>query len=304
MWISNPLTNSLFVPLATTLSGLLSVGFFGVWAGRRFTKDVHLKNQLLLRWCSWFAIAVVSLGTALSGLIPFALLTAVVSLIGTGEYCRIAKQNKSIGIALLIFGFLMPLVTALRSSFLTPVAFLGFIVIAILSMSKSQKFDRLAISVLGIFYVPFLASHMVALFQSQSAGLAMVLAVIASSALANIMAFVFGKAFKGPKLASSLSPNKTWSGAAGSVFGAYAGFSILTISAGINVSTFVLAVIPLVVAVSGIIGDLFESSLKRHFELKDAGTCLPGFGGVLDRIDGLLFVVPSVYYTLRLLQGV
>lgn len=304
MWISNPLANSLFLPLATTFSGLLSVGLFGVLAGRRFTRDLDLKKQLLLRWFSWFAITVVSLACTLSGLMPFALLVAFVGVAGTFEYCRITKQGKEAEIVLLLFAFVLPFVTVLRTTLLTPAVFLGFILLAGIAMSKAERFDRLAISVLGIFYVPFLAAHMIALFQSPSGGLGMVLSVIASSAIANIMAFVFGKILKGPKLASSLSPNKTWSGAAGSVFGAYAGFALMTMSAGVHIAPLLLVVIPLVVAVAGIFGDLFESSLKRYFEMKDAGTWLPGFGGVLDRIDGLLFVVPSVYYVVRLLQGV
>jgi phosphatidate cytidylyltransferase len=63
-----------------------------------------------------------------------------------------------------------------------------------------------------------------------------------------------------------------------------------------------LAGLPLVVGLGAVWGDLLESSIKREFAAKDAGTWLPGFGGLLDRLDSLILVVPLVYYTLRLLN--
>ena len=60
--------------------------------------------------------------------------------------------------------------------------------------------------------------------------------------------------------------------------------------------------LPLVIAVGAIWGDLVESSIKREFQVKDTGTWLPGFGGLLDRIDSLLIVAPFTYYTVRLVS--
>ncbi|MBX9570175.1 MAG: phosphatidate cytidylyltransferase [Candidatus Obscuribacterales bacterium] len=304
MWISNPLTNGLFLPLASTLSCLLSVGLLGVLAGRHLTIDTELQKQLILRWFSWLAISIIGLSCALAGPIAFAALTGLVALVGTWEYCKISRQNREASIVLYLFALAMPMVTLLRASFITPAVFLGFVLLALVSLFKAEKFDQMALSILGIFYVPFLASHMVALYSASSGGVALVLSVIASSALANIMAFVFGKVLKGPKLASAISPNKTLWGALGSIFGAYLGFMALSAAGSLSLSTASMVLIPLTVALSGILGDLFESSLKRYFQVKDAGVWLPGFGGALDRIDGLLFVIPSVYYLTRLLSGV
>lgn len=103
----------------------------------------------------------------------------------------------------------------------------------------------------------------------------------------DIGAYFAGRAIGGPKLAPSISPNKTWAGLGGGVLvaalagGAWAG------ATGLPRSTFLLA--PLfAIAAQG--GDLFESGLKRRAGVKDSGTWLPGHGGALDRLDGLVVV--------------
>ena len=102
-------------------------------------------------------------------------------------------------------------------------------------------------------------------------------------------------------LAPSISPNKTWEGVIGG-----AAFSIV-ISAVVvgNIHPWTIgkaALLGLVVAVVAPIGDLCESLLKRDLRLKDMGRLLPGHGGVLDRVDALLFVLPATYYLVRALN--
>ena len=103
------------------------------------------------------------------------------------------------------------------------------------------------------------------------------------------------------QLAPRISPNKTWEGLIGS--------AVVTVVA----STVVVgsihpwdpataALLGLVVAVVAPIGDLCESLLKRDLNLKDMGTLLPGHGGVLDRLDAMIFVVPATYYLVRALN--
>ena len=106
----------------------------------------------------------------------------------------------------------------------------------------------------------------------------------------DIGGFVIGRKFKGPRL-TKISPNKTYSGALGSIL-----FSFLTISGLIffltgNFSTSVL-IISTVTSVSCQIGDLIFSLLKRKAKIKDTGFILPGHGGILDRVDGILLGIP------------
>jgi phosphatidate cytidylyltransferase len=102
-------------------------------------------------------------------------------------------------------------------------------------------------------------------------------------------AYIFGRAIGGPKLAPRVSPKKTWSGflggaicaaLVGSLFGAWMGETDLV----------KLASLSLVLAVAAQLGDLGESAMKRIFGTKDSSGLIPGHGGVLDRIDGLIFV--------------
>jgi phosphatidate cytidylyltransferase len=108
---------------------------------------------------------------------------------------------------------------------------------------------------------------------------------------ADIIAYFTGRSLGGPKLAPSISPNKTWSGAIGGIIGAMAiagGLAAwyLAQRGGINAGLFIgLAGF---LAVLSVLGDLFESWLKRRAGVKDSGTLLPGHGGVMDRLDGLV----------------
>ena len=108
----------------------------------------------------------------------------------------------------------------------------------------------------------------------------------------DIGAFAVGRALGGPRMAPSISPNKTWSGCAGGV--AAAGLVALGWAIVFQARAPAYAIV-IAIGLSFIEqgGDLFESSVKRRFQLKDSGGLIPGHGGLLDRIDGLLWAAPS-----------
>lgn len=105
----------------------------------------------------------------------------------------------------------------------------------------------------------------------------------------DIGAYFAGRAIGGPKLMPAVSPNKTWAGLIGGVIAA-TGFALLLTLWGLPVT---LALATPVLAVLAQAGDLYESHLKRRAGVKDSGTVLPGHGGVLDRLDGLVPVAPA-----------
>lgn len=116
--------------------------------------------------------------------------------------------------------------------------------------------------------------------------------VVVSSS--DIGGYIFGNIFKGPKLLPSISPKKTWSGLGGSLvfslgFGA---FTYTTLTAHSQPFYFYMATLAL--SLIAILGDLFESFVKRKHNVKDTSGLIPGHGGVLDRVDGFLFVLPIV----------
>src|SRR5690606_32486112 len=114
---------------------------------------------------------------------------------------------------------------------------------------------------------------------------------------ADIAAYFAGSLLKGPKLWPRFSPNKTWSGfLAGLAAGAIVGLLVVVgfADGGLpftGVTWPLAALLGLAGAVATMAGDLWESALKRRFGVKDAGALIPGHGGLLDRVDGLMFAV-------------
>jgi phosphatidate cytidylyltransferase len=135
-----------------------------------------------------------------------------------------------------------------------------------------------------------------ALLQLRQAGPLTLLAIMAVVWLADIGAYFFGRRFGRHKLAPNISPGKTWEGAFGGVVVVLAYGLLLSpkLPATLTGNLPLLAVLLSVLATIGILGDLFESLLKRQAGLKDSSNVLPGHGGVLDRIDSLTSTLPLV----------
>ena len=101
-------------------------------------------------------------------------------------------------------------------------------------------------------------------------------------------------------MAPRVSPNKTFEGAAGNLLGAYLGIALTHFALPEETRLRTVMALPALIALGAIWGDLVESAIKREFGAKDAGAWLPGFGGLLDRIDSFIMVIPLVYYFLTL----
>ena len=120
----------------------------------------------------------------------------------------------------------------------------------------------------------------------------------------DIGGYIFGKIFKGPKL-TTISPNKTYAGMFGGFFlsiisvNIFLNYSYYTQSQNIELSPIVFILILLISSISQI-GDLIISYFKRLSKIKNTGKLLPGHGGLLDRVDGLIFAVPSSYILFKL----
>lgn len=133
-----------------------------------------------------------------------------------------------------------------------------------------------------------------ALIQIKLAGELVLLAIMATVWLADIAAYFSGRAFGRHKLAPAISPGKTWEGAVGGVIAVvvYGFFFASGMPKQLGENPVLLFVLLVVFAALSIIGDLFESLLKRQAGLKDSSNILPGHGGVLDRIDSLTSTLP------------
>ncbi len=167
---------------------------------------------------------------------------------------------------------------------------------------RGAPFDKMIAStgatILGVLYVVLLGGHLVAVRtgfnQALSADLLCFFFLVLMGS--DTGAYYVGRAFGKHKLAPSISPGKTWEGVAG---GLLAGLLMATIAHFWFFRELPLKLaLPLagVMTVVGILGDLTESALKRSAGAKDAANILPGHGGLLDRLDSLLFNAPVIYY--------
>jgi phosphatidate cytidylyltransferase len=170
----------------------------------------------------------------------------------------------------------------------------------LLRPQKSTAFTRWAWTIAGIFYVGWLLSYLVALRNIDpvdlEVGRSWVFFALFTTFGSDAAAFFVGRAFGKHRLAPSISPSKTREGAVGGVFGAIA------VSLGV-VALFDLplgygqaVLLGFMVSIFGQLGDLVESMFKRNVGVKESGKLLPGHGGLLDRMDSVVFVGVMVYY--------
>lgn len=153
------------------------------------------------------------------------------------------------------------------------------------------------LSVAGLIYVlpATLLINALSLLGPESANMFPVLGIFIMIWCTDTFAYLVGRKIGKTKLAPMISPNKSWEGFFGGATAAIlAGLIIAYFQDG---QPFILyAFLGLISAVFGLFGDLFESSIKRNLGLKDSGTILPGHGGLLDRFDSVLFVIPVAFF--------
>src|ERR1051325_7014267 len=139
----------------------------------------------------------------------------------------------------------------------------------------------------GIAYAAILLFAPLILRRDPALGFAAILFLFAVVWATDIAAYFAGRALGGPKLWPAVSPKKTWSGAAGGTLGGVAAGVVTVKLLGVSVAP-MLILVAFLLSVTAQAGDLIESAVKRHFGAKDAGSIIPGHGGLMDRLDGFL----------------
>jgi phosphatidate cytidylyltransferase len=133
-------------------------------------------------------------------------------------------------------------------------------------------------------------------------GLAWLLMVLVTTWLTDVFAYLIGRTWGTTKLIPRISPGKTREGAIAGFVGGMVTGTITAYAFGVPVPIYVAAPIGGLVALAAMIGDLSESLIKRNIDIKDMGSIIPGHGGLMDRIDALLFTVPLVFYIALLVE--
>jgi len=167
--------------------------------------------------------------------------------------------------------------------------------------SRENLIGNVGATMLGVLYGPFLAGFVFMLLAQRNAGRALMLMVIALVFLYDIAAYAFGSFWGSRPLAPTISPRKSWEGVYGGTAVTFA-VAAAFVPAILTYFSLTQAIgLAIVVVVFAPLGDLVESLIKRDLGVKDMGSVLPGHGGVMDRIDSVLFVAPAVFYYLRLI---
>ncbi|MCK4508414.1 MAG: phosphatidate cytidylyltransferase [Desulfuromonadales bacterium] len=153
----------------------------------------------------------------------------------------------------------------------------------------------LAVSLLGLMYIPLLLSH-AALMRALPAGRDWIFLVLLVVMASDTLAYFVGRKFGRHRLYEAVSPKKTIEGSLGGLVGGVVGAMICKFWFFAELSGVDVLFVGIGVGAFSQLGDLVESLLKRSFGVKDSGALIPGHGGILDRLDSLLFAFPVTYY--------
>ena len=182
-------------------------------------------------------------------------------------------------------------------------AYLMWVMMVEIIRPSERPLERIMTSLFGMLYIPFMLSFGILLrfYPSDSLGFWYAIITAVGSFGSDTGAYIFGGLFGKRKLAPEISPNKTLEGAIGGM--AFSALMVFILQEAIRsfipeVRVWEIWLFAILVSSAAQLGDLAESVIKRSLGAKDSGSFLPGHGGLLDRIDSLLFALPVAYYFL------
>jgi phosphatidate cytidylyltransferase len=251
----------------------------------------RLGDDIAQRLASGLVMGAIAALFTVSGAMPFALLAVCAAIIVSWEWGRLVRGQEAdivIGVHVVAAGT----AAALAAFGYVGLGLLALPIGAILAMVLSLG-QHSALSALGVFYAGLPAVFLIWLRSDAAYGLLAVLFLIIVVVAADTTAFFAGRLVGGPKLWTSVSPNKTWSGLVGALIASALAGALFWLAVP-GSSAFRLALIGGVLGIVSQAGDLAESALKRYFDAKDAGELIPGHGGLMDRLDGLVAVASVV----------
>lgn len=246
----------------------------------------------------------------------FVLLIVAAQAITLGEFFQITLGQESrwlrlagvgwglfLGVApLAIRHFSSPATTGFPHGFqggwLVVLALIGIFVMYLFARGRDDLEAipaQVALTFLGACYIGLFGLHL-SLMRQLPQGSGWIFLTLTTTWLTDTGGYFAGKAIGGPKLYPSVSPKKTWAGLLGGMAAAIGGAFVIRWLTLPLLGVLDCILVGVGVAFVGQIGDLCESLIKRAYQVKDSGSILPGHGGLLDRIDALLFTAPLVYY--------
>lgn len=240
----------------------------------------------------------------------------LIIFLSTREYFKILmnngfRPNYNLGVFLSVIIFVTTYLYASKESLIG----VHFVLVPILplvclsalySSNNNETLSNVSVTFFGILYISLPISLLnFIVFNEYSYNSIYLMATLLFLWTSESAAYFGGSLFGRKKLFESVSPMKTWEGVISGLFANILLAYLIHQFVWTSFQTFTFWVLfSVVVLVSGIFGDLFESLLKRNFNLKDSGNKLPGHGGFLDRFDSFFFVIPYVYFYLKIIDQI
>lgn len=276
------------------------------------SKKISKANNLIQRSITGLGFVAVSVSLLLLSEWTFFSFLLLVNFLGQWEFFKLIKNDRSNPSLILsiILGTTSVCITFLFAAGYIPASFFSFILFPLLIIyiqelySKSQlPFRNLSFSFLSVIYISLPLSLSVFLvfnnfgifdydFNNYYPGI--ILGIFILIWLYDTFAYLIGISIGRNRLFERISPKKSWEGCIGG--------GILTLGAAFFINTIIpfpgtisWLILSFIAIFAGTIGDLIESKFKRSIDIKDSGSLLPGHGGILDRIDSLLFIIPWIW---------
>lgn len=238
----------------------------------------------------------------------FTAFIALASFIGLLEYCRMTLPGRKVaGIIVPLIGSLLSFLFYIRSAALTAFAiaflFLAFSIYVLFTFKDIEAAaSEAALLFFGVIYLPYLLGYLV-LLRNHPLGIQWILTIICIVMSGDSAAYFIGSRYGKNRLYPEVSPKKSIEGAIGGLAGSLLGVLLAKLLFFAELSAVDAVLAALFLGALGQIGDLFESLLKRSCKVKDSGTIFPGHGGILDRLDSIIFAAPAAYYYAMFVAG-
>lgn len=255
--------------------------------------------------------------------VAFAIFTAAISVIAVWEIEKaVGLKNKLIVAASLALSGVVPFLFHFAVDFPTaPFGCLYVVLIFVFMLLRFEKtkFEQAVTAIFSSVCVPYSFSLMIAFRDidryiegfEKIEGIYLLLFCVCAAWMTDIFAYFVGSKFGKHKLCPKISPKKSVEGAIGGILGAVVVCEILLVvfnkyvfTEPSKLSYIAVLILSVILSVSGMFGDLAASTIKRNFGIKDFGNLLPGHGGIMDRFDSLLFIMPVLYGTIYLMNSV
>ncbi len=297
MVFHNPLDNPLFLPSLKIVGWLFLFGFAIVLFFARKDFKAGLQGELGKRFIGWMIIAPVFLvATFVRGHIA-ALILFIFFYRVLNEYIRVVGVTRPYAIYLFI---LVPITFFIAQYYpefyftLPAASILLLTLVPILSRHVEDLYNQLSFTGRGYLYLVWSVAHLILLQQLAGTGLVLLTAV--GVALSDVMQYTVGKLLGKHIISPEVNPRKAWEGLIGDFLGAGTAVWLFRFALPPEFTLVPQIILALIIGLGSAWGDLISSMIKRVANIKDWGNIIPGHGGLLDRANSMVIVIPLVYY--------